>query len=152
MPAVSNYVLDNSQLATLIKKDKEIKGVQMPNGSMSVIQQYADDTTFTVRDIESINKIRKQMGKYGEASGAKINVGKSEIMSIGGVEVEVIEVPFKITKDFIKILGVNIGGNAKEATWAGVLNKIKQVLQFWRLRELRLRGKVVVANPLLLTK
>lgn len=76
-------------------------------------------------------------------------------MSIGGVKVEGSEFPFKITKDFIKILGVNVGGNAKEArdaTWSGVLNKIKQVLQFWRLRELRLRGKVVVVNSLLLTK
>ncbi len=95
------------------------------------------------------------MEKYGKASGAKINVEKSEIMNIGGVMVEGSGVPFKITKDFIKILGVNVGGNAKEArdaTWSGVLNKIKQVLQFWRLRDLRLRGKVVVVNSLLLTK
>ncbi len=149
------YSITAEPLATLIKKDKEIKGIQIPNGGLSIIHQYADDTTFTVRDIESINKIRKQMEKYGKASGAKINVEKSEIMNIGGVMVEGSGVPFKITKDFIKILGVNVGGNAKEArdaTWSGVLNKIKQVLQFWRLRDLRLRGKVVVVNSLLLTK
>lgn len=70
------YSITAKLLATLIKKDKEIKGIQMPNGLVSVIHQYADNTTFTVRDIESINKIRKQMGKYGEASGAKINVEK----------------------------------------------------------------------------
>lgn len=96
-----------------------------------------------------------QMEKYGKASGAKINVDKSEIMSIGGVEIEGLDVPFKITKDYLKILGVSIGVNAKEArdaTWTGVLNKIKQVLQFWRQSELRLRGKVVVANSLILTK
>ncbi len=48
---------------------------------------------------------------------------------------------------------MNVGVNAKEArdaTWTGILNKMKQVLQFWRLRDLRLRGKVVVANSLVI--
>ncbi len=42
-------------------------------------------------------------------------------------------VPFKITKDFIKILGVNVGGNAKEArdaTWSGVLTKSNKCYSF----------------------
>lgn len=41
---------------------------------------------------------------------------------------------------------------ARDATWTSVLNKIKEVLHFWRQREFRLRGKVVVANSLILTK
>ncbi len=46
------YSITAEPLATLIKKDKEIKGIQIPNGGLSIIHQYADDTTFTVRDIE----------------------------------------------------------------------------------------------------
>lgn len=149
------YSITSEPLATLIRGDKEIRGIQIPYGGMSIIHQYADDTTFTVKDIESINRIRKHMGTYGKASGAKINVDKSEIMSIGSVDIEGSDTPFKIKNDYMKILGVNIGVNIKEArdaTWTGILNKIKQVLQFWRLRDLRLRGKVVVVNSLLLTK
>ncbi len=122
---------------------------------MSLIHQYADDTTFTVRDSESINKIMKHMETYGKASGAKINIDKSEIMSIGGVDIGRCDIPFKVTNDHMRILGVNVGVNAKEArdaTWTGILNKMKQVLQFWRLRDLRLRGKVVVANSLVISK
>lgn len=149
------YSIIAEPLASLIKNDKEIRGIQIPFGGVSVIHQFADDTTFTVRDIESVKRIKTQMEKYGKASGAKINVDKSEIMSIGGVEIREFDAPFKIAKDHLKILGVNIGANVKEArdaTWAGVINKIKQVLQFWKQRELRLRGKVVVANSLILTK
>ncbi len=92
------------------------------------------------------------MGKH---QGQKINIDKSEIMSIGGVDIGRCDIPFKVTNDHMRILGVNIGVNAKEArdaTWTGILNKMKQVLQFWRLRDLRLRGKVVVANSLVISK
>lgn len=149
------YSISAEPLATLVKGDKEIRGIPIPHGGLSLIHQYADDTTFTVRDTESIIKVMKHMETYGKASGAKINVDKSEIMSIGGVEMGECDIPFKVTEDYMMILGVNIGVNAKEArdaTWTGILNKIKQVLLFWRLRELRLRGKVVVVNSLLLSK
>ncbi len=64
-------------------------------GEISIIHQYADDTTFTVKDIESINRVMKHMETYGKASGAKINVDKSEIMSVGGVDIEGQDIPFK---------------------------------------------------------
>ncbi len=126
------YSITAEPLATLIKKDKEIRGIPIPHGRMSLIHQYADDTTFTVRDSESINKIMKHMETYGKASGAKINIDKSEIMSIGGVDIGRCDIPFKVTNDHMRILGVNIGVNAKEArdaTWTGILNKMKQVIK-----------------------
>lgn len=149
------YSITAEPLATLVKRDEKIRGIKNPQGGISVIHQYADDITFTVRDIKSINSIMKHMETYARASGAKINVDKSEIMTIGEMDIEGQDIPFKKTKEYIKILGVNIGINtneARDATWTGTLNKIKQVLQFWRLRDLRLRGKVIVINSLLLTK
>lgn len=59
-------------------------------------------------------------------------------MSIGGIDMSGCENNFKVTKEYTRILGMNIGVNAKEArdaTWTGILNKIKQVLCFWKLRE-----------------
>lgn len=149
------YSITVEPLAMLIKKDKTINGIPIPNGGVTTIHQYADDTTFTVRDIMSIDKIMDHMETYGRASGAKVNKEKSEIMSIGGVNVGEKESLFKVTKEYTKILGINIGVKDKEArdvTWTGILNKIKQVLQFWKLRELGLKGKVIVVNSLLLSK
>ncbi len=108
------YSITAEPLATLVKRDNEIRRIQIPYGGISIIHQYADDTTFTVKDIESINRVMKHMETYGKASGAKINVDKSEIMSVGGVDIEGQDVPFKITKEYMKILGVNIAVNVKD--------------------------------------
>ena len=55
----------------------------------------------------------------------------------------------------MRILGVNIGVDEREArdlTWTGVINKIKTTLNYWKQRKLKLRGKVVVVNALLMSK
>ncbi len=44
-------------------------------------------------------------------------------MSIGGVDIGRCDIPFKVTNDHMRILGVNVGVNAKEArdaTWTGI--------------------------------
>lgn len=148
------YSVSVEPLAIMVRADKKIKGIQIPNSGDSVIHQYADDTTFTIKDVESIKKVMKHIEMYGKASGAKINIEKTEIMS-RGVDLRGCDTPFKTTINYVHILGVQIGENAKDArgaTWTGILNKIKQVLQFWKLRELMLRGKVMVVNSLLLSK
>ena len=62
---------------------------------------------------------------------------------------------FRIANDYIKILGIHIGVKEKEArdeTWNGVINKVKNTLNVWRPRRLKLKGKVVVINALILSK
>ena len=149
------YSISTEPLATLVKNDTEIQCVRIPGNGESVIQQYADDTSFTVRNMVSIKRIMGHLDVYGRASGAKINIEKSEIMYVGRVETQGCDIPFRVAKDFIKILGVNLGVKEKEArdlTWTGVLNKIKQVMNFWKQRGLKLKGKVVVINALVLSK
>lgn len=131
------YSISVEPLAIMVRADKKIRGIQIPHSGVSVIHQYADDTTFTTKDVGSIKRIMRHIDVFGKASGAKINIEKSEIMRIGGVDMSGCDIPFKITKEYVNILGVNIGVNAKEArdvTWTGILSKIKQVLQFWKLR------------------
>ena len=92
------------------------------------------------------------MEDYGRASGAKINKEKSEIMYIG--KVKRVEVGLRVEEKYIKVLGVHLGVDSKEArdvTWTGVINKIRTVYTAWRGRNLRLKGKVVVVNSLLLS-
>lgn len=149
------YSVSTEPLATLINSNKEVRGVGIPGGGVSVVHQYADDTTCTVKDIESIGSIMGIIDIYGKASGAKVNIEKTEIMFVGDINVNGCEIPFKSAKDFIKVLGVNIGVKEKEAkdiTWTGILNKVKLTLNFWKNRKLKLQGKVIVANALVLSK
>ena len=55
--------------------------------------------------------------------------------------------------DCIKVLGVNIVPNQKEArdvTWTGLINKLKHTLNEWKQRKLKLKGKVIVLNSVVL--
>lgn len=54
------YSISVELLATLVKRDGEIRGIPVPHGGLSLIHQYADDTTFTVSDMESIKRIMKR--------------------------------------------------------------------------------------------
>ena len=144
------YSIVVEPLAMLIKADQDVKGVQLPYGGTCVINQYADDTTVTVRDSKSVEKVLQIIEKYGQASGAKMNKTKSEIMYIG--DVERIEMGLRVEEKYTKVLGVYLGVASKEArdeTWTGVINKIKTVCTLWRERKLRLKGKVIVVNSLL---
>lgn len=52
------------------------------------------------------------------------------------------------------MLGVFIGVKEKEArdlTWSGVINKVRKVVNMWKGRLLKLKGKVIVINSLLMS-
>lgn len=146
------YALSVEPLTSLIKRDKRIRGIELPYGGKCVINQYADDTTVTVREISSVGKVLELVEKYGKASGAKINREKSEIMYIG--EVERADVGVRVEEKYMKVLGVYLGVDSKEArdiTWAGVINKIRTVCTAWKGRKLRIKGKITVVNNLMLS-
>lgn len=146
------YAISVEPLASLIKRDGSIIGIELPYGGICTINQYADDTTVTVRDGGSVRKVVELVERYGRASGAKINRDKSEIMYIG--EIERTDVGMRVEEKYVKVLGVYLGVDSNEArdvTWAGVINKIRTVCIAWRGRKLRLKGKVIVVNNLMLS-
>lgn len=64
----------------LLKADAQIRGVLIPGGGVSIVQQYVDDTTITVRDVDSVNRVMECFELFGKASGAKISVEKTEVL------------------------------------------------------------------------
>ena len=149
------YSLTAESLAEMIKKDKEIEGIKLPNGGESKIQQYADDTTCMVKNMNSVKRIMGKMEIYGRAAGAKVNIDKTEIMYVGNINQKDCNIPFRVSNDYMKILGINMGVKEKEArdeTWNGVINKVKNTLNAWKPRRLKLKGKVLVVNALILSQ
>lgn len=149
------YAIAAEPLALLLKNDKMIKKIKLPGGSECVVQQYADDTTCMVKDMDSIKRIVELVDKYGKASGAKINVNKSEIMFINTNTPDESEVQFKIKKDYMRILGIYMGIDSKGARdnlWTEVINKMQKIFNMWKLRDLKLKGKITVVNGLILSK
>lgn len=75
-------------------------------------------------------------------------------MSIGKIEKIQTFYPFK-EQESLKILGVRIGKNEKmvrDLMWEEVEGEMERVLNYWKQRDLTLRGKVLVINALMLAK
>lgn len=149
------YSLIAEPFACLLKSREQIEPLQIPGGAISLIHQFADDTTITVRRMGSINEVMKVFEVYGRASGAKINVEKSCIMQFGDQKHVTCKWAYERKDQSIKILGLVFGEKMAEArneSWTGVINKMKQKVTVWRMRKLSLKGKVVVLNTLVISK
>lgn len=149
------YSLVAEALGLAITEEKEIRGIDTEeNRELQKVYQYADDTTIIVQDVASVVKAMDIIEKYCKGSGAKINKQKTVIMSIGKIEKIQKFYPFK-EQESLKILGVRIGKNEKmvrDLMWEEVVGEMERVLNYWKQRDLTLRGKVLVINALMLAK
>lgn len=149
------YSLVAESLGLAIMEEKEIKGVVLrENEELQKVSQYADDTTLIVKDVKSVKKAMEILERYCKGSGAKINIQKTVYMNIGDGENIQSLFPFK-EGGGLKVLGVRIGKNEREMRdmmWDDVIGRMESVLNFWKMRELTLRGKVLVLNALMLPK
>ena len=149
------YALSAEPLAALIMQNKKIRGIGLPGGQESTLYQYADDTTVTVRDRESVEEVLQSVEQYGRASGARVNREKSEIMHFGERGEGTGETGLRENKDYFKVLGVNLGIKGKEGRdrqYEGIVNSIRKTLGFWKKRRLKLKGKVIVVNSLIMSR
>uniref|UniRef100_A0A3Q2CLN8 Reverse transcriptase domain-containing protein n=1 Tax=Cyprinodon variegatus TaxID=28743 RepID=A0A3Q2CLN8_CYPVA len=141
------YSLVAEPIAILIKQDKNIQGITSPLGGVSKIFQFADDTTITVVNEDSLTLVLKHLHDYGSASGSKINTSKSEIMYCGGAARTLGRWDFRVVEDTVKVLGVYLGKQwraARDETWKNIVIKVQRQLNLWKQRKLTLKGKIVI--------
>ena len=65
-----------------IRASRDIKGVQIANREIK-LSQYADDTTVFCKDLFSLEKLLDLLSTFGDCSGLKLIVAKSEVMWLG---------------------------------------------------------------------
>ena len=71
------YILVLEILCIQIRADENIKGFKIDNIQI-LLSAFADDTTFIIKDIHSVNRILKHMKVYEVFSPLRVNVDKSE--------------------------------------------------------------------------
>ncbi|KAL6476324.1 hypothetical protein MHYP_G00148230 [Metynnis hypsauchen] len=69
--------------AQILRKDKCIKGLDLPGGLTATCTLYMDDVTLLCSDVLSAQRALDLTDWYGRASGAKLNKGKSEAQLFG---------------------------------------------------------------------
>ena len=159
LPISANlFILCLENLFILIKNDPNIKGIEMFEHCY-LYTAYADDTTFFLKDENSIFHLFEKLKLFSDFSWLKPNTTKCEVAVIGvlkGVQVAVCGVKcIHLRNEAIKILGVYFSYNQKikdDKNFYNIISNIQGVLNLWRMRNLTLEGRIVVFKTLAISK
>ena len=150
------YVLVAEVLACSIRANPRIKGLCLPGSSdpLSLISQYADDTSLVVCSDHAIRACCEVYDVYERGSGSKLNLSKSKGLWLGPWA-NCSDPP--VTLDWlsvkIKVLGVFLGpGNLDDVNWKPRIATVENTLSSWRQRILSFCGRALVINALALSQ
>ena len=149
------FALVMEPLATSIRHCADIKGI-LRAGREHKISLYADDVLLYVSDpLSTIPHILDTLGKFGEFSGYKLNLDKSELVPINSVasQVSFHSFPFKIANDKFTYLGVSITKSHSQllkANFTPLLERTRQ--DRWSTMPLSLAGRINVIKMSILPK
>ena len=105
-------------LATAIRKEKEIKGIQIGKEDIK-LSMFAEDMILYIENPkDSIRKLLEQMSEFSKVAGYKINTQKSLAFlctNNGKSEREIKKsIPFTVVTKRIRYLGINLPEETKE--------------------------------------
>ena len=105
-PILFNIVLE--VLATAIRKEKEIKGIQIGKEEVK-LSLSADDLILYIESLEdSIRKLLELISEFSKVAGCKINTQKSLSFLYTNNEKSEKSIPFTTATRRIKYLGINL--------------------------------------------
>ena len=140
------FILGVELLAISIRSDTNLKGINIGN-NMHLIKQYADDTTFFLKDSVEVKRVLNKINEFAKFSGLKLNENKSWLIELGnrqqyqGANIAGIKVVEKGT-----ILGVIFSKSCSALenndNWRPKIEKIKRILLSWEKRNLSIVGKI----------
>ena len=148
------YVLTAESMAINIRSNPGIHGVKPPGSEDEVkLSQFADDTTLLLTDEQSIVETFRVFDRYELASGAKINQSKCKGLWSGAFSRRTDQLQgFEWSNDYIheKGLGQFIGNiDCSRVNWESKIQKINNIVDAWRNRDLSFKSKAMVINGLL---
>ena len=152
-------------LACMIRKEENIRGYIIPNIDEPIKANFfADDTSLYLSEADCFHHVQRLLDNWCEASGAKFNMEKTEIIPIGTEEhsQRVIETRMinpreearlderiRITSDgeAIRFLGAWIGNHTNDATpWEPILVRISKGLDGWRKSRPTMMGRKLIVQ------
>ena len=127
------YILVAETLAEAVRVESEIKGIKLPDGLVSKWMGYSDDGNATLSDFKSVEKLFVLLEIYERASGAKVNLQKTQGFLMGKLRYEK-DTPLDIrwTNEKIKVLGFYFGNiDVSKDNWEPIIAKIKLLFNIW---------------------
>ena len=151
------FILVAEILAINIRTNLNIKGLTINNCEFK-IAQLADDTTLFLADLDSLKTAIEMFKNFGIVSGLKLNLDKTEVVPVGGMqfskynlarsiqEISIKTGPFRtlgvwFTTDMAASIDLNFGTR---------LRNMEQILYTWTSRSLSWKGKIVILKSLVI--
>ena len=138
----------------LVKNNPKVKGLNIFKHEF-LYTAYADNTTFFLKDKNSIIELMSELNTFSKISGLKPNKTKCEIVGIGLLNrVQVALYGMKcvnLNNETVKILGVHFSYNKnleQDKNFCKHIVKIENILKLWRMRQLTLEGRITVFKSL----
>lgn len=141
------FALFIEPLAQAIREDEQIKGIWIRNTEYKT-GLYADDILLTLTDPErSLPKLWLKMQMFGELSGYKINIQKSQSITYNYVPTTKIKSmsKFNWNNKIIKYLGIKIPKTLTEIyelNYSPITRELKENIQRWSLLPLDLYNRI----------
>ena len=110
------FILVAEIIAISIRSEKNIKGITINEEEFKIIQ-LADDTTLFLKNIKSLVLAIDLFKKFGEFSGLKLNIEKTEIVPLGQL--------YLTTNSLPKRLKNNNTDKIVQNAWYLVFNQLK---------------------------
>ena len=150
------YTICLENFLEAVRKDPLIQGTKIPGAHIKKLVAYADDTTFFTPNLKSIHNLIGKFKEYGKGSGAKINVEKSKVMTVGikqnnNTPLEKTELEW-VTD--IKILGIvyDRTGLTTKKHWKKLIHGIKRKIHKYKHLHTTIFDRVRIANTYLTPK
>lgn len=149
------FIIVVEALAHAIRENKNIRGIHL-NGLDTKVTQLADDTTLILKDILSLQFSMNLLNMFFQASGLKLNQGKTEVLVVGQKAKFYTNMnPYRLkwVKEKIYALGTWFYKDSNRNIFENnnsKLTKLVDTLQYWRGRKLTWFGKVTVIKSKLL--
>jgi exonuclease III len=144
------FIICAEILAIQIRTCEQIKGLNIQNKACKIIQ-FADDTAIIVEDWESIDQTFNILKEFQNTSGLKVNRSKSQIVTLGREETRPRNIQGMLWSKSFKYLGIYFEPISKDMEYKNFrhrLDNIRNLLKIWKMRDLSLRGKIIIIKNL----
>lgn len=139
------FLLVMQTMAAHLQKNS-FEGIQISSHEIKCCQ-LADDTAIFMKDKCQIKKIISCLNTFSEASGLSLNLKKCSLFPLKDstdIELEGIQVTNEVT-----YLGIHITknqANRTESNFQPLLPKIKSKFNMWLMRDLSLKGRILLSK------
>merc|ERR1712002_1373631 len=151
------FLLGSEILAISVRNNVNIQGISVNNVEI-LINAYADDTTFFLRDQKSLFNLMNVLDRFKAVTGLAINRNKSEVIALGYYKAHPPDINLSglsFSTGPFKILGINFTttlDNLFELNFLPKKEKLVNILKIWAMRYLTPIGKIVILKSLALSQ